>query len=238
MFQGTPIIALTPLLDEERESYWMLPGYMKALEEQGAIPVMPPLTNRPDVLDYFLEACDGFVLTGGQDIAPALYGAEPSPRCGPAAPLRDGMDSYILRRAVELDKAVLGICRGIQLMNAVYGGTLYQDLSEEHPSDLEHQMSPPYDRCAHTVQLTQGAPLHDLLQTAEYPVNSYHHQAIKDLSPSFQPMATAQDGLIEGIYMPDRRFVWGVQWHPELSYQSSAASRKILRAFLDAAKRQ
>ena len=84
MFEGKPVIGVMPLLDEERDSYWMLPGYMKGLEEQGAIPLMPPLTGHADMLDYFLESCDGFILTGGQDVSPALYGQEPSERCGTA----------------------------------------------------------------------------------------------------------------------------------------------------------
>lgn len=133
MFKGKPVIGVMPLLDEERDSYWMLPGYMKGLEEQGAIPLMPPLTGNADMLDYFLESCDGFILTGGQDVSPALYGQESSERCGIVSGLRDRMDAYILRGAVQRDKAVLGICRGHQLMNAVFGGTLYQDLPRKLP---------------------------------------------------------------------------------------------------------
>ena len=116
MYKGRPIIALMPLYDEKKDSYWMLPGYMKALEEQGAIPLMPPLNADRTQLDFFLEECDGFVLTGGQDISPRLYGQEPSARCGLTLPLRDDMDAYVLKGAVQRDKAVLGICRGHQLM--------------------------------------------------------------------------------------------------------------------------
>lgn len=238
MFEGKPVIGVMPLLDEERDSYWMLPGYMKGLEEQGAIPLMPPLTGHADMLDYFLESCDGFILTGGQDVSPALYGQEPSERCGIVSGLRDCMDAYILRGAVERDKAVLGICRGHQLMNAVFGGTLYQDLPSEAPSEVEHRMKPPYDRCAHMVKLLPGAPLHAMLGREDLPVNSCHHQAVKELAGPFKAMAVATDGLIEGIYMPDRRFVWGVQWHPEFSYRSSRENRDILGALVEAAKRR
>lgn len=236
MINGKPMIGVMPLMDHERDSYWMLPGYMRGLEEQGAVPLMPPLTDRPEELDCFLELCDGFILTGGQDVAPALYGEEPSPRCGSVSLLRDSMDQYILLNGVKRGKAVLGICRGIQLMNAVYGGTLYQDLPTEFPSAVDHHMSPPYDRSAHTVSLMPDSPLYGLLGRESIPVNSYHHQAVKSLAPGFRPMAVAPDGLIEGIFMPDCRFVWGIQWHPEFSYRTSGESREILKAFVAAAK--
>lgn len=236
MFQDKPVIAVMPLYDDERESYWMLPGYMKALEEQGAVVLMPALTDRKDELDYFLESCDGFVLTGGHDVSPELYREERSPLCGATSLLRDRMDAYILKGAADRDKAVLGICRGIQLMNAAFGGTIYQDLPAEHPSDVEHHATPPYDKCAHTVRIEPDSPLFSLLQEEICPVNSYHHQAIRRLSPDFAVMAEAPDGIAEAICMPARKFIWGVQWHPEFSYQSSWESRKILGAFLAAAK--
>lgn len=236
MIKGKPMIGVMPLMDEARDSYWMLPGYMSGVEEQGAVPLMLPLTDRPEELDCFLELCDGFILTGGQDVSPALYGAEPSPYCGTACGLRDRMDRYILLQAEKRDKAVLGICRGIQLMNAVYGGTLYQDLPAEFPSDVDHHMLPPYNCPAHQVELLPGTPLHGLLQRDSLAVNSYHHQAVRSLAAPFRPMAVAPDGLIEGIYMPDRSFVWGIQWHPEFSYRTSPESREIFKAFVQAAK--
>lgn len=236
MFADKAVIGVIPLWDDEKQSYWMLPGYMTGLEAAGAIPMMLPLTDCTTELDYFLEACDGFVLTGGHDVDPAVYGAVRSAHCGQSIQLRDDMEQYLLTSAVAADKAVLGICRGIQLMNAVYGGTLYQDLPSEHISNIVHQMKPPYDRCAHTVILTPDTPLHTLLQADSCPVNSYHHQAIRRLAPLFSVMATAPDGIVEGIYMPDRRFVWGVQWHPELSYQTSPQSAQIFAALVAAAK--
>ena len=236
MYQEKAVIGVMPLWDSQRESYWMLPGYLQGLEEQGAVPLVLPLSDRPEELDYFLESCDGFLLTGGQDVDPSLYGCPPSALCGETCPLRDRMDRYILTQAVERGKAVLGICRGLQLMNVVYGGTLYQDLPTQCPSPVAHRMEPPYDRASHEVALTEGAPLRALLGVDHCGVNSYHHQGIDRLAPAFLPMASAPDGIVEGIYMPEKPFVWAVQWHPEFSYRKDGNSKKIFAALVQAAR--
>ena len=226
------IIGIMPLYDDEKESYWMLPEYMKILEAENAIPLMLPLTSKTEELEYFLEICGGFLLTGGHDVSPSVYHAERKPWCGPCCELRDDMERYILKNAVELDKSVLGICRGIQFMNAYYGGTLYQDLEIEYSSGIDHHMKPPYNRVTHQVTIQKNTPLYNILGKEQIGVNSYHHQAIKKLSPDFQEMAFSEDGLIEGIYMPSHKFIVGVQWHPEFSYDVDENSRKLIRAFV------
>ena len=142
------------------------------------------------------------------------------------------MERYILDRAIEKDKSVLGICRGVQFMNACYGGTLYQDLEREYNSSIDHYMKPPYDRTVHQVTIQKDTPLYHILKKEQMGVNSYHHQAVKTLSPDFQKTAISEDGLIEGIYMPSRKFIMGVQWHPEFSYEVDENSRKIIHAFV------
>lgn len=226
------IIGLIPLYDDEKESYWMLPGYMKMLEAENAIPMMLPLTSNTEELDYFLEICGGFLLTGGHDVSPSLYQAARKEWCGQSCKLRDEMETYILKRAVEKGKSVLGICRGIQLMNACYGGTLYQDLPREYKSNTEHHMKPPYNRTAHQVVIEKGTLLYEILQKERIGVNSYHHQAVKTLAPVFRAMAISEDGLVEGIYMRSEKFVAGVQWHPEFSYETDESSQKLIRAFV------
>ena len=227
------IIGVMPLYDDEKESYWMLPGYMKMLEAENAIPLMLPLTSKTEELDYFLEICGGFLLTGGHDVSPSVYRAERKPWCGPCCELRDEMEQYILKNAENMDRSVLGICRGIQFMNACYGGTLYQDLKTEHNSCIDHHMKPPYNRTAHQVTIKKDTPLYNILGKEKMGVNSYHHQAIKDLSPIFHETAFSEDGLIEGIYMPSHKFIMGVQWHPEFSYAVDENSRKLINAFVN-----
>ena len=228
------IVGLIPLYDDERESYWMIPGYMKMLEAWDAIPLMLPLIDNHDELDYFVETCGGFVLTGGHDVAPELYNAVRQPYCGTSCKLRDEMERYILKKSVELDKPVLGICRGVQFMNACFGGTLYQDLDKEFNSSIDHHMTPPYDRAVHEVNIRRDSLLYSILGKEKIGVNSYHHQAVKDLSPEFANSAISEDGIVEGIEMPSKRFIVGVQWHPELTYLRDENSQKLIKAFVDA----
>lgn len=156
-----PLIGIVPLVDEARESYWMLPGYMQGVEQAGGVPVMLPLTDDAAALRQLADTCDGFLLTGGQDVFPALYGAAPTPQCGQTCPARDAMEARLLDLALAADKPVLGICRGIQFLNVHLGGTLYQDLPAEHPTAANHHQTPPYDVPVHSVTLTAGQPALD-----------------------------------------------------------------------------
>ena len=214
----------------------MLPGYLEGLEQAGAIPIVLPLPEDLDDLPQLVSLCDGLLFTGGQDVSPALYGEAPKPTCGEVCPARDRMEQTLLHLALERDLPVLGICRGIQFLNAVLGGTLYQDLPTEYPFQTQHHMPPPYDRAVHTVTLQPGTPLAELLGTEHIGVNSYHHQAVKTLAPCLTEMAWSEDGLIEAVCLPGKRFVWAVQWHPEFSFRVDEHSRKIFGAFVAAAK--
>ena len=153
-----PLIGLIPLVDVERDSYWMMPPYFEALEEAGALPVMLPLTADEGALAQILEMCGGLLFTGGPDADPALYGEEKLPACGLVVPRRDEMELRLFRMALAADKPVLGICRGIQLFNVALGGTLWQDLPSQAPSAIQHEQKPPYDQPAHKVSILPGTP--------------------------------------------------------------------------------
>ena len=232
-----PLIGVVPLVDAQRESYWMLPGYLEGISQAGGLPVMLPLTQDESDLKQLAGCCDGLLFTGGQDVSPNLYGQEPSPQCGALCPGRDGMEQVLLKLALDRDLAVLGICRGIQFLNAGLGGTLYQDLPSQRPSEVCHRQPAPYDRPSHPVYLPEGSPLERLLGRTELAVISCHHQGICTPAPGLQAMAQAPDELIEAVWMPGRRFVWAVQWHPEFSWKVDEASRQIFSAFVAAAGR-
>ena len=157
------VIGLIPLVDDARDSLWMLPGYMEGVAEAGGLPLMLPLTAEDAALDQLCGLCDAFLLTGGHDVSPALYGEQALPECGDTSPRRDAMELGVLRRAMALDKPVLGICRGIQFVNAALGGTLWQDLPSQHPSEVCHRQTPPYDVPAHPVAVLPDTPLSRLL---------------------------------------------------------------------------
>lgn len=226
-----PVIGIVPLVDAGRESLWMLPGYMELVKAAGGVPVMMPLTEKADNIEVLLDLCDGFLITGGHDVDPACYGEEVMSECGELCPLRDRMERPLFLGAIERDKPVLGICRGLQAMNVILGGDLYQDIPKQRPSDVDHHMDAPYGRTAHPIRLVEGSPLAQCLGAVEAGVNSCHHQAVRTLAPRLKSMAEAPDGVIEAVYMPDRRFVWAVQWHPEF-YDNNPDSHKIFEAFI------
>ena len=231
-----PTIAVTPMFDARTDRYTLWGHYMRMLCELGATPVMLPLSTDREILNDYLEMYDGLLLSGGSDIAPALYGMADTGHCGPVLPERDEMEIYLCRRAVEQNKPVLAICRGQQILNVALGGTLYQDLKAEQGTQLQHQVPKPVGGMVHPVALAPESPLAKLLGAEEIMVNSRHHQAIRDVAPGLKVQATAPDGVIESVWMPGKRFVWGVQWHPESIFEISEDNRKIAEAFLAAAK--
>jgi len=228
-----PLIGVIPLWDEKKDSIWMLPGYMHGLEEAGAVPVILPLTVSETVLKQTADLFDGFLFTGGHDVNPKLYEQEKTDRCGEICETRDRMEAYIFHEAVlKQNKPALGICRGIQLFNVLLGGTLYQNIPTELPGAIAHVKGPPYDVPAHSVRILPNSPLYELTGKERIEVNSYHHQGINRIAEGLEIIALADDGLVEAVYMPDRFYVWAVQWHPEFSLNDEV-SKKIFASFVE-----
>lgn len=232
-----PVIGVLPLYNSEKQTLWINPLYLGGIEQAGGIPMMLSLSQEPQLWNAYLSVCDGFVFTGGQDVSPALYGEEKLPECGYQAPLRDQQESYMLSRLWELDKPVLGICRGIQIMNVAYGGSLYQDIFSQAPSPVIHRQEKPYDLPHHQVKIQSGTRLYDILNVSRLSVNSMHHQSVKTVAPGFIPSAWAEDGLVEAIEAPEKRFMLGLQWHPEHMWQDYASARKIWQALVSACEK-
>lgn len=231
-----PIVGIMPLWDDEKDSIWMLPGYMDGIGQAGAIPIIFPFSDDKEELSRLLDMCDGVLFTGGQDVTPEMYSEKAMEGLVSCCQKRDNMERLVLKISMEKDKSILGICRGIQFINAALGGSLYQDLSIQHPSSVEHHQHPPYDKPIHEVILINDSPLQNSLEVDRLQVNSYHHQAVKEVAPQLQVMATSPDGLVEALYMPTQKFLWAVQWHPEFSYKTDMYSRKIFKSFIESMK--
>ena len=227
-----PIIGVIPLWDDEKESIWMLPGYMDVLENNNAIPMILPLSTCKENLDKCFELVDGILFTGGHDINPKLYNQKKKDTCGLQCDRRDEMEKYLFEKSIKNNKPILGICRGIQLFNSLLGGTLYQDLKTEYKSNINHTMEKPYNRGVHNVNVLENTILHKIVGVNKLYVNSYHHQAIKDLAPGLIANAISEDGLIEAVSMPNKKFVMAVQWHPEFLCKDSEENNLIIDEFI------
>ena len=236
MNERKPRIAVIPQIYPGSDNIVTRPGYMTEILAAGGLPMLLPPTEDIEDLKALLSSVDGLLMTGGQDLEPALYGEATLPSCGMTQPWRDRMEMLALEVALELDLPVFCICRGFQTLNVYLGGSLYQDIPSQKDFSIIHSMPQPTNRIWHQVSVKEGTPLYDLWQEPVVGVNSCHHQGVKRLGEGLAVMAEAPDGIIESFYMPDKRFVWGVQWHPELFYGADPHHRALFEAFVAACR--
>ena len=230
----SPLIGVTPLWDAARQSVWMLPDYLDGIKAAGGLPIVLPLDLSDEDANRIVETCNGFLFTGGQDVSPSLYGMKDATGTIVSSPERDQLESLLLSKALEADKPIMGICRGLQFINAFLGGALWQDLPSQHPSEIVHRQGKPYGVPTHQVQLS--GDLQTLLGKDFLEVNTLHHQAVMYLGNGLIPMAVAPDGIIEALQMPSKRFVWAIQWHPEYLFRTDKDSLAIFSCFVEHCK--
>jgi putative glutamine amidotransferase len=212
----------------------------------GSLAVMIPsptgATQRGDVtLDHYAQWLDGLVLHGGADVSPLSYGEQPLQEKWAGDKIRDDYEIDLVTAFERAGKPVFGVCRGLQLLNVAYGGTLYQDIATQLPQALTHRDASVYDRNFHSVDIRPDTRLAQLYAARRFKVNSIHHQAIKDLAEGFVVEAVSnEDGLIEAIRRPDASlpYMAAVQWHPEFHQPGSDTidDAALLDDFLAAAK--
>lgn len=233
-----PLIGLTPAHDMESGDVKARPTYMRALKAAGAIPVVMPLDASEEDLKQLSQDLDGFLFTGGPDVHPFLFGEETQAHCGNVSPARDQMEISLLPMVMELQKPILGICRGIQVLNIALGGNIWQDIPSQVTRDfpLAHAQPFSYDMPCHTVALTEGSLLSRISESSSIKVNSMHHQAVKDLAPGLIASAYSTDYLIEALEMPDYPFFIGVQWHPEYLWEKNKEAFRLFQTFVKACK--
>jgi len=212
--------------------------YISAVEAAGAVPIMLPIVTARETIRRQIQAVDAILLTGGYDPSPLLYGENPNRRIEFIFPEVDTYQLETIRIADELGKPMLGICRGIQMLNIAFGGTLYQDLSLIPNSYIQHFQKSRRDAQGHQVH-----PVKDTLLAAIFPetvilTNSFHHLALRDLAPGFTVNAYAPDGVIEGFERSEGTPVLAVQWHPEMMYKKHPEMLNIFTRFVELVREQ
>jgi putative glutamine amidotransferase len=236
-----PLVAVTATTraDDGVSRVRLSTAYLQALEAVGVTPiVVPPFADYNGGgaanVDAILNVASGLVLTGGEDVDPAHFGASRHPHLGPVHAARDATELALLRGARARELPVLAICRGIQVLNVALGGTLIQDIPSERPSAIAHDGDGPRDQRTHTVQLAPDTRLARAVGRDGILVNSFHHQAIGRRAESLVETAVAPDGLIEAVETPLDNSWWviGIQWHPEDLVRSPESwDRALFAAF-------
>jgi len=216
-------------------SWVMNQRYYLVAAAVGGVPWMIPLIEDLATLREIYDRLDGVLLAGGVDMNPATYGETRTPLCGAIDPARDQVELQLTRWAVAEGKPILGICRGLQVINVAMGGSLFQDVAAECDDAIKHDYFPTAgwqrDHLAHDVTLTQDARLEQALGARRIAVNSMHHQGIDRLGEGLRVAAIAPDGLIEGIESPHHPYLVAVQWHPES--MATDHSFRILKPFIE-----
>jgi putative glutamine amidotransferase len=223
-----PVIGICTALERAKWSVWdqqayLLPrSYIDAVQRAGGIALMlPPDESLERDPDQVLDLIDGLILAGGADIDPATYGEAPHPETRHTVPERDGFELALARRALERDVPLLGVCRGMQLMNVATGGTLLQHLPDSHGHHEHRRKAGTFDGADHDVRLADGSLAARAAGETVHGTKSHHHQGIDRLGEGFEVTGWSTiDDLPEAFEMPERRFALGVQWHPEADERS------------------
>lgn len=226
-----PLIAVTCMYDDKERRSFLKDGYIQALERVGAVAAVLPPSLSPQASAQALSRMDGLLLSGGTDVAPLRYGQQPRPNLGPVDPLRDEQEFALVRKAIELGLPILGICRGMQVINAVLGGDLIQHID----GNIQHQQQAPGWHRHHSVRIEPGTILARALGRSELGVNSFHHQAVGTVAPGLKVSARSPDGIIEAVESSEP-WILAVQWHPELMWQRHEEFLGIFRAFVGACR--
>ncbi len=239
-----PVIGITsgPEIEEAAygtvHRYRLSSDYSKAVEAAGGIPVILPLHSNS--IDELLDVVDGLLFSGGADLNPALFGDDDvHPETYGLDDERDSFELDLMRAAVAADKPVLCICRGIQVLNVAFGGTLYQHIADQVDESLTHRqqhLGVPGGDDSHDVELTPGSQTAAMFGESLLRVNSLHHQSARDLGDGLAIDGLSPDGVIEAISRPESTFVVGVQWHPEMMQERYELQRKPFEALVAAAR--
>ncbi|MFD1031246.1 gamma-glutamyl-gamma-aminobutyrate hydrolase family protein [Metaplanococcus flavidus] len=228
-----PVIGITARVEKD-QTYTLDPVYGQAILKSGGLPLIVPIVDEEDI-PLLCERLDGLIVTGGGDINPVLYGEEPHPSLGAVYPGSDLYEKELILEFLKLDKPFMGMCRGMQMLNVALGGTNYQDLDAEYEGKLyQHLQLAMRTHRTHSIELEEDSRLYQIMGDKKFHVNSFHHQAVRDVSDKLKVSARAADGMVEALESTDYQFVLGIQWHPEeFALQGDQASINIFDRFVE-----
>lgn len=233
-----PLIGITPGYAADKDRLYTSRGYVEGVNHAGGLAAIMPLANGPGMFDEVLDRFDAFVLSGGADIDARYYGEENLNSNGEISPFRDEFELKLAKAVIECGKPVLAICRGVQVLNAALGGTLYQDIHSQLKDRalLKHWQEAPDWYPVHNARLERDSRLGGCFTKNIIKVNSYHHQAVKNTGKGLKVTAVSSDGIIEALEHETHRFAVGVQWHPELMWKEDREQFRLFEAFVKAAE--
>ena len=236
MLANKPVIGISAPLHPESRGYRISHCYADAVTEAGGIALLLPAVIAPEDVELLLQNRDGVLIPGGPDVDPLFYGEEPRQGLGLVIRSNDVFEMHLLKAARAAHKPILCVCRGVQILNVTFGGTLIQDVPSQLPEALRH-MQIPVDRAdpTHSVDIVKDSYLYDAFGTDTVLTNSFHHQCINKVAPGFSVSAKARDGVIEAIEVKEERIL-GVQWHPEEMVHAHPEHLRLFKQLVDAAK--
>ncbi|MCM3710520.1 gamma-glutamyl-gamma-aminobutyrate hydrolase family protein [Sporosarcina luteola] len=228
-----PLIGITSNIDST--AHTLQNTYIQAVIAGGGVPFIIPTGVESDI-QQITTLLDGLIISGGGDMNPHIFNEEPVPQLGNVTPERDSIEMELVRHMLTLDKPILGICRGLQVLNVAIGGTLYQDIGSQCSSPiLQHDQKAKREYQSHAVHIEKGTILDSIAASNKIMVNSFHHQALKDVPSPLVVTGKASDGIVEAVESTEHHFVVGVQWHPEALMQNAdQVSMRLFEAYMKA----
>lgn len=232
---GRPVIGITMYV---RDGALRIPeNYVRAVEAAGGIPHLFSMSCDPMAVRNETEIVDGVIFSGGEDISPLRYGDQPCREIGKVSAVRDSAEALIFQCAQERQVPILGICRGMQFINVMLGGTLYQDIPSQWKNPIQHLQLPAKDVATHTVKINKGSRLWDIMKTTSVDVNSFHHQCVKDCSGQLRITAYSPDGVPEAVESVGNHRILGVQFHPEGLFEKNQVFLALFQNFIEEARK-
>lgn len=231
-----PLIGISCSYDAKDGRFFLAEAYVKSIIKAGGMPVILPGAEGIKNVGAYLDSLKGILLAGGGDVDPSYFNEDPHPGLGEITPERDRFEIMLVKAALRRNLPVLGICRGIQVMNVACGGTIIQHIPAEIKKPHKHSQSAPRWYSTHKVFVEKSSILGQIVKTGSMKVNSFHHQSVRDPAPGFRVSGKSSDEVIEAVENPNYPFLVGVQWHPECMVEKDEKSRLLFAGFVNAAK--